>query len=95
MKTWKAMGQDAKNKRRAKPSGKVRPHKSKKKKPFRLEHRYVGKDRNIGSMFWGTDWYDREWHNYYNKYATIKAAQSSADTLNKQERNEFEYRVKK
>ena len=93
MKSWNEASQDAKNKRRSQPSGKVRPAKSKKKKHIRIQCRYVGTEHFTDSFF-VSDFFNREWHRYYSHYYKLKDAEQAIASLNKKERGNFEYRIK-
>ena len=91
MKSYKELGIEAKNKRRAKPSGKIHKKKAKKTKTIRIQRRFVGPDHSAHCMF-GSDYYSREWQNVYGKYAKIQDAEQAAKNLNYKE-SFFEYRV--
>ena len=93
MKSYKEMGQDAKNRRRAKPSGKIHPTKAKKTKHVRIECRYVGINPFTAGEF-GSDFCNPEWHHYWSKYAKLHDAEQAVANLNRKEAGSFEYRIK-
>ena len=93
MKSWNESSQDAKNRRRAKPSGKIHTTKTKKPKHIRIECRYVGIDPFIPGEF-GSNFCNPEWHHYWTKYAKLKDAEQAIANLNRKEAGSFEYRVK-
>ena len=93
MKSWNAQSIEAKNKRRAKPSGKIHPTKAKKAKHIRIECRYVG-TYNDGDFFLKSNFFSKEWHHYWSKYAKLKDAEQAVKNLNRKEAGNFEYRIK-
>ena len=93
MKTYKEASNDAKDKRRAKPSGKIHKNKAKKSKTIRIQRRYVDPEQS-NYFSYTSDFYSREWVNDWSKYARIKDAKQAVKTLNRKEANQFEYRIK-
>jgi len=93
MKSYKELGIDAKNKRRAKPSGTIHRKPAKKTKRIRIQHRYVGPNEGAIRMF-NPDWFSKDWTNWYTKYPTIKAAEQAVKTMNRKDQGTWEYRIK-
>ena len=87
------MSIDAKNKRRAKPSGKIHNKPAKKSKRIRVQHRYIGPDEGALGMFMWSG-YNKEWENWYTKYPNIKAAEQAVKTMNRKDLGNWEYRIK-
>ena len=86
------MSQDAKNRRRAKPSGKIHSKAAKKSKRVCVQHRYIGPNEGAHLMFM-SGWYSGEWQNWSN-YPNIKAAEQAVKTMNRKDSGNREYRIK-
>ena len=93
MKSYKELGIEAKNRRRAKPSGTIHNKPAKKVKRIRIQHRYVGSNEG-GPFFYSPDWFNKEWQNWYTKYPNIKAAEQAVKTMNRKDTGNWEYRIK-
>lgn len=93
MKSWNELSQEAKNKRRARPSGKVHKKPGKKKKIIEVEYRWPGTEKPLRAFF-GSKHFNADWKHYKN-YPTIQGAEQAVAVLNKKDTYlKYEYRVK-
>ena len=93
MKSYKEMSNEAKNRKRSKPSGKIHTSKTKKPKHIPIECRYVGAiDGDF--IFLGHPFFNPEWHHYWTKYNKLQDAENAVKALNHKEKGRYEYRLK-